>query len=196
MGQDKSFLMINNETIISRLVNMICKLFENVCLITNEPEKYDKFNIGIYEDIYKFKGPLAGIHSGLTHSKTQRNFVISCDIPLISEDIIRFIVDYKSDRPVVISRADGFIQQLCGIYDKSCLPEIEEIFRTAEQDENRDERQAKRKCKVLSLVYSLEGTIIDIEKEFAAYRPNTFLNMNKPDDYDLLLNILAKNNRL
>ena len=190
MGTNKSFLRFGDKTIIENIIDLMHSLFPNVLLITNEPDLYRNFDVEIHEDIYRFQGPLAGIHSGLTHSRTLMNFVISCDIPLITADVINFIINYYSSSPIIISKADSYIQQLCGVYNKECMFEIENIFRENNEVELRDPDQKKRKCRVLSLVERLNGTVIDIEREFVNYRADTFLNLNNPEDYQKVLSII------
>jgi len=190
MGTNKSFLDIFGKSAIERVIELMNSLFHKVILITNEPYLYNHLNIQIYEDVFKYKGPLAGIHSGLLNSNTDKNFIISCDMPLITEDIIRFITDYKTTRHITIANADGYNQQLCGIYCKSCLPIIEDILSQNDLEESRSDEQKKRRCKVMTLVGIFEGTIIDIEKEYTFYKQNTFLNMNKPEEYKMLLELI------
>ena len=50
-------------------------------------------------------------------------------------------------------------------------------------EEQRNNEQHKRKCKVLTLIESLGATIIDIEKEYTNYKGNEFSNMNTAEDY-------------
>ncbi len=184
MGENKSFLKFGNETIIERLVNLAKSIFHEVTIITNEPEIYHFLGLPVFTDIYKNVGPLAGIHSGLIHSKTASNFIISCDIPLINTGTIQFIVDYPSERLIKVPFADGFLQQLCGMYSRACLPIIENLISNSIDEETRDNNQTKRKCKVHQLVNSADSTIISIETEFSEYIPDTFLNMNKPEEYE------------
>jgi len=192
MGENKSFLTIGDKTVIERVIDMMKELFPRVILITNEPELYEKFRIDVFTDVYTYKGPLAGIHSGLIHSETEKNFVISCDMPLVSPGIIDFIINFKSDRPIKIAKADGFVQQLAGYYEKSCLSEIENSFKEIKTEETRHAEQKKRKCRVLSIVHTLSGEIIDIEKEYEDYKPNSFLNMNRPEEYEQIKNIILE----
>ncbi len=72
----------------------------------------------MYEDIYKQRGPIAGIHSGLLNSTTDNNFIISCDIPLMTHEIIQYIIEYKTEYPITVCKVDGYIQQLAGKYSK------------------------------------------------------------------------------
>ena len=118
MGSNKSFLKVGHKTIIERVRDLLQVIFKDVILITNDPDEYKFLNLPMFEDVYKYKGPLAGIHSGLLHSSTEINFIISCDIPLITQEMIKYLVDYKTEKIITIAKADGFIQQLAGKYSK------------------------------------------------------------------------------
>jgi len=183
MGVNKAFLKLGSSYIIEIISKLMKELFEKVMIITNETGLYNFLELELYEDIYKCKGPLGGIHSGLIHSTTDKNFIISCDIPLISLETIKFITDYHSDKSITVPYADGYIQQLCGLYSKSCLPVIEEIF-------NEDDNHINgNKCMVLELVERAGGDIIEIENEMQSYKPNTFFNMNDMRHYQEIMHI-------
>ena len=178
MGVNKSFLKLGNKHVIEIISGLMRELFGKVILITNEPFLYSFLKLDIYEDIYKNIGPLGGIHSGLTHSQTEKNFIISCDIPLISIDTIRFIADFPSGKSIIVPYADGYTQQLCGVYSKSCLGFIEEIVLSLEK------RSDVKKCPVLELIEKTGGEVFNIEKEMpSGYKPNMFLNMNDIRNY-------------
>jgi molybdopterin-guanine dinucleotide biosynthesis protein A len=193
MGTNKSLLTIGGLTVIERVVKLVSNLFQDVILITNQPEDYSFLNLKMYKDLYKDIGPLAGIHSALVHTSTDKNFIISCDIPLMTSDVIKYIVEYPTTKPITITKADNFIQQLCGLYDKSLISAIDKIIQKeiAVTDE-RNPDQKKRGCSVLDLVNNTESAIIDIEKEFKDYQPGTFYNMNRPEEYKYIESILQK----
>jgi len=182
MGVNKSLLKVGCKTIIEVVQDKISKLFKELLVITNEPELYQFLNLEIYKDIFQGKGPLAGIHSGLVHSKTQKSFIISCDMPLITVDMINTIINYKKDSPITITKADGYIQQLCGVYDKCCIPEAEKLLEESLGDENRNTQQEKRGCKVLQLIKEVGAEILDAEA-LPSYDKNLFFNMNTMDDF-------------
>jgi molybdopterin-guanine dinucleotide biosynthesis protein A len=188
MGENKSLMKLGNITVIERAADLMKGLFREVILVTNRPDEYAFLNLQMYKDIYRDTGPLAGIHSGLTHSLTEKNFIISCDMPLMRGDVIKFLANYPTDRQIIIAKADGFIQQLCGVYSKSLLPVIEKIIKTSNDvlSDERNPEQKKRGCKVLNLVKSVDSEIIDIEKEYPEYIPGTFYNMNNPAEYKLI----------
>ncbi|GAB4137497.1 MAG: molybdenum cofactor guanylyltransferase [Ignavibacteriales bacterium] len=176
MGMNKSFLKIGNQTIIERISDMMKSIFSEVIIITNSPDEYKFLNIPIFEDIYKLKGPLAGIHSALVHSATEKIFVLSCDVPLMSKEMIEYIVEYKSDKPIIFCEAAGYHQPLVGVYSKVILSEVENFISTTEVSDKSFHHFLK----------SVEAEIIHTEK-LSFYRDELFFNVNRPEDYEKMI---------
>jgi molybdopterin-guanine dinucleotide biosynthesis protein A len=186
MGTNKSFLKIGDKTIIERLRDLLQSMFKEVILITNDPDEYTFLSLPVYEDIFRYRGPLAGIHSGLKHSKTNPNFIISCDLPFMTKQMINYLIEYKTDKIITVAKADGFIQQLAGKYSKDCLSPSEKILQDGINNENRDIVQRKRRCNVLSLIELVGAEIIPAES-LPFYNEDLYFNMNRTEDYNLLL---------
>jgi molybdopterin-guanine dinucleotide biosynthesis protein A len=193
MGVNKSLLKIGDKTIIEIVHSIMNDLFSDILLISNEPELYKFLNAKTFEDIFSGKGPLAGIHSGLLHSKTRKNFIISCDMPLINKEIIESIIKHKKDSPITVAKADGFVQQLCGLYDKDCLKTAEKILNESLNEENRNSKQEKRGCMVLELTKRMGAEIIEAIS-LPGYKENLFFNMNNLDDYTFVKKKLLNTN--
>ena len=51
--------------------------------------------------------------------------------------------------------------------------------------------QNKRGCSVLELIKNVPAEIIDIEMEYKDYIPGTFYNMNRPEEYSFIKDILS-----
>lgn len=172
MGKNKSLLRIGNQTIIERISDLMKSIFSEVIIITNSPDEYKFLNIPIFEDIYKWKGPLAGIHSALVHSTTEKIFVLSCDVPLMSKEMIEYIIEYKSDKPIIFCEAAGYHQPLVGVYSKVILSEVENFISTTEVSDKSFHHFLK----------SVEAEIIHPEK-LSFYKDELFFNVNRPEDY-------------
>jgi molybdopterin-guanine dinucleotide biosynthesis protein A len=175
MGVNKSFLKLGNQTIIERIVDLMKSIFSEVIIITNTPDEYKFLNLPLYEDIYKWKGPLAGIHSALTHSQTEKIFVLSCDVPLMSKKMIEYIIEYKSDKPIVFCEAAGYHQPLVGVYSKNILSEIEKFINDNEVNDKSFHQ----------LLKSVNAEIIHPE-QLSFYKNEMFTNVNKPEDMQLV----------
>jgi molybdopterin-guanine dinucleotide biosynthesis protein A len=179
MGTNKSLLKLGNKTLIE-IVSERCKnLFSNTLLITNQPEIYSCLNLSMFGDIHLGMGPMAGLHTGLQNSKTEKNFLISCDVPFLDEEAIRFLIESSKDAHCFVPRASGYVQHLCGIYNKSLLPIIENLL-----TENSEQKEPQPKCKMGNLIKISQGIILDMEKEYPNYRKELFDNLNTPEDYE------------
>lgn len=187
MGSNKALLKLGSETIIERMTKLMKSIFSDVFIMTNTPEEYKFLNIPLFEDIYKNKGPLSGIHSGLTHSSTDKNFFISCDLPLITRELIDYIVEFKSDKSIRYCFADGRPHYLAGVYSKDLILEIEKIIASNSHDlEGKTEYFSIR-----NLISKIEAEIINIE-HLSFYNENSFFNLNTTEDFEQLENILSQ----
>jgi molybdopterin-guanine dinucleotide biosynthesis protein A len=98
-------------------------------------------------------------------------------------------VSQKEHITTKVAKADGFIQQLAGKYSKECLCPSEKILKEVENNENRDVVQKKRKCNVLSLIDLVGAEIIPAES-LPFNNEDLYFNLNRTEDYNLLLNKL------
>jgi len=182
MGTDKALLKIGGQTIIERTRNLMLNIFENVLLSTNDFESYRFLGLPIVEDIYKNHGPLSGIHAALVVSATDKNFFLSCDLPLMEEEMIRYIIGYKSLRHISIPAANERMQHLCGIYRKSLVPVIENILSNSIYWKKENGKSAASVKKLISKV----GAEIIETGSLPFYKEDIFFNMNSPDDFEII----------
>lgn len=194
MGRNKALMKIGDKTIIERVRDQMQQIFKNVVLITNTPDEYKFLDLPIYEDIYKHKGPLAGIHSGLLNSSNDTNFIISCDLPLITKEMIEYLVEFKTNKLITVAQADGYIQQLAGKYSRDCLNIAEEILEEQVNIENRNSEQRKRGCNVLRLIDRIGAEII-LAESLPFYNEDLYFNVNKTADYNLLIKKISSAER-
>lgn len=178
MQSNKGLLKIGGQTIIEIIVSKLKSVFSNVIISANSTNEFAFLNLPIVSDVFANKGPLAGIHASLKLSNTERNFIISCDMPLISEQMINFITNYHSDKEILLPKAYGTVQQLCGVYSKSVVNKIEKILILAESDNS-------VKGSVFELLARASTEFVVVEGQ-PYYDKNTFLNMNTPEDYELI----------
>jgi molybdopterin-guanine dinucleotide biosynthesis protein A len=178
MGTDKALLKVGDEKIIEKIVRLIQPLFKNVLIITNTPTDYDFLKIPLYEDIYKHRGPLSGIHSGLVHSTTEKNFIISCDLPFLSEQLIRYVVEYDSNKPVRYCFTANRHNYLAGIYSKEIISDVERILSGGIRTSDKKEKLYS----VKNLFNNIEAEIILVEK-LSFYSDELFFNINTPEDF-------------
>ena len=92
MGQNKAFLEVQGERIIDRIKRIFVDLFDEVMLVTNSPRDYLDLNLRIISDLYRERGSLAGIFTGLFHASFSHAFVAACDMPFLNPALIAHLV--------------------------------------------------------------------------------------------------------
>jgi molybdopterin-guanine dinucleotide biosynthesis protein A len=182
MGTDKALLRIGDRTIIERTRELMSNVFENILLSTNDFESYQFLGLPMILDFYKGHGPLSGIHAALVASKTDRNFILSCDLPMMSEEMIRHIIENKTVQPISIPSANERMQHLCGIYRKSLVPVIANIL---SDSIHLKKENGKSAASVKQLIEKAGVEIIET-KDLSFLNEDVFFNMNSKDDFDFI----------
>lgn len=183
MGTNKALLDIDGKSLIERTLELLDSIFSKVVISSNEPELYESFGKKIVKDIYPGRGPLSGIHSAIHSTKTEMNFFISCDMPFIKKDLINYLIKYKSDKAIILPKAEGRIQQLCGIYSKINLPIVNNLLIESIQNDS------KLKGSIYELIDRVETEIVDVSK-LKFYHKDLFFNINTPEDLNYAKRIL------
>jgi len=98
-GRNKSFLKINGTPLIQKTIFLFKKLFEEIIIVTNCPPDYVWYEKDalIVTDILKNRGPLGGIHTGLTRATKKKVFFAACDMPFLDERLIKRILDISEN---------------------------------------------------------------------------------------------------
>ncbi|APD07963.1 molybdenum cofactor guanylyltransferase [Flavobacteriaceae bacterium UJ101] len=121
MGMNKGLCVLHDERFIQLLINELEILFKDMVLVASI-EEYDVFEIEKIEDIIPDKGPIGGIYTALNKSETEDNIIVSCDIPLISSDVLKLLVEDKSNADVVQLATKSKNMPLIARYKKKLEP--------------------------------------------------------------------------
>jgi len=125
-GQNKAFLEIGGQPILDRLLDTLEPHFEELLLVTRQPQSYAHVPVRVVVDLYEDRSSLTGIHAGLVNAQTGFVFVAPCDSPFLQPSVIRLLLDTVDPRwDVIVPQMDGYYQPLCAIYSKKCLPAVE-----------------------------------------------------------------------
>ena len=130
-GINKTRILIDGKTIISRIIDTISDIFDEVILVTNTPAEFKEYNnFKIICDQFLNKGPLGGIHSALKASEKEALFVFAGDMPLLDKEFIIRQIDYYNINKceVLIPQINKYIEPLHGIYKKTLFRILEEYL--------------------------------------------------------------------
>lgn len=181
MKSNKALLPYSGELFIERIYRQLSDLFPEVILVTNTPELYRFLPCRMIADEFPEAGSLAGIHAGLVHSTTDKVFVIACDMPYLNSEVIRLLLEKSASYDVVMPESDGGLEPLHAVYDKKCLPVIEEALKAG--------RPRITGC------FPSERVAVVAKNEIAAVDPEflSFRNINTPEEYFRFREEMQKN---
>ncbi len=171
MGTDKAFVRLNGKPLISYALNTLKTVSSEILLsVGSAPLQYE--NLRVVKDIYPNCGPVSGIFSALSQSKTKLNLVLSCDMPFVSAELLKFLLDEVAGNPAdVVLPVDenGQWQTLCAVYSKDILPQLEKAL-------------TQNRLKLKGIIAETDYRLIPAEKIREFYVSHTFYNINNPDE--------------
>ncbi|MDO8462628.1 MAG: molybdenum cofactor guanylyltransferase, partial [Deltaproteobacteria bacterium] len=123
-GENKAFATFHGIPLVDRVVNLLSPLFEELLLVTNRPEEFQKLRLPILVDRVPYQGPLGGIATALEVSRNDRIFVVACDMPILRSSTIQKVVGAAGESHAVIPVHDGVREYLMGLYSRKLLPRM------------------------------------------------------------------------
>jgi len=179
MGRDKGLIELNNKPLINYTIEAL-KPYCDQILISSNSKEYKSLGYPVYEDKIKNCGPMGGIYSSLLHSFTLKNMVLSCDMPLISTELIRYVLDKSLEGKLSLPiHGANFIEPLCAVYPLEAIPFLEKFIKEG-------------KLKLIDLVNSIPTEQIRIDASHHFYHSDLFLNINRPGDLERASRLLQK----
>jgi len=134
MGCDKALMTFtNNQTTIEYIHQKLSTIFQDV-YISSKNDKFHNLqlqNKKLILDTQDIHSPMIALQSIFNTIKSDKVFIISVDIPLISKDAIVKLIEISNKNQCDITIAkdtDGNIHSLCGVFNRSILPLIEKLL--------------------------------------------------------------------
>jgi molybdenum cofactor guanylyltransferase len=174
MGTNKALLKINEKTNIERIADTLKPLFDDIILVTNNPESYEFLGLKMVKDHYPGMGPLAGVHAGLTHSNYDVNVIVACDMPFVSGELAQTLVQLCSHYDAVVPVINGIQHPLFAVFKKEIASKVAGSI----EEGNLRMKHLLNRLQVLYVT----------EKELQSYSQydleKVFFNMNHPNEYE------------
>jgi FdhD protein len=175
MGSNKALLEVDGTPIITRCYQTLARLFRDVIIVTNTPEEFTFLPCRKVPDIYPAVGSIAGLHSALAHSTTERTFVTACDMPFVEPATIRYLCDLQQEGyDAIIPVSDGGQEPLHAVYSA----QSEAIFEHAIQTNER---------KIIDILARMKLRLVSRDEiEGASGSVDSYLNINTPEEYEAI----------
>ncbi len=177
-GRDKTLLQVEGQPMAVRIVNRLRGVSDDVMLVGNRLERFDRIPARQVPDTILGMGVLGGIYTSIQEARNPYVFVCACDMPFVNPALVRFLASVAEGYDVVMPHPGGVPEPLHALYGKSALPAIERLIRLGDP------------CP-LSLLSEVRLRLVD-DNELQVVDPRllSFFNVNKPQDWTAMQSIL------
>ena len=179
MGQDKALMEVEGQTLLGRGVAVLETVLEEVVVVAPHRQRYVELRVALVPDVRPGLGPVGGMHAALLHGAGRPVFILACDMPLVTAELVSWIVGSRTfvapaksqiSRPRArVVRDHHGAQPLCGLYSGGCLVPVERAL-----EEGRLSAQA--------LLNDLETEYLDLDPGADWYSPELLCNVNDVQD--------------
>ena len=137
-GSDKSRAMFDGKTLAERAVDSVrnglpsSRITAVARSSTQTAIEAIALDVPFIFDLIEDRGPLGGLHAALANAKSSWIFLLACDYPFVTGDLISGLAGMISDRfgSIVPIQSDGRPQPLCAFYDVSVARPIVDAILT------------------------------------------------------------------
>jgi molybdenum cofactor guanylyltransferase len=186
-GHDKVLERIGNTSLLEQVISHVDPISKDIIIVTAKGRTFahlaNRPKIKVVSDIFPEQGSLGGIYTGLVNSESFYNLVVAADMPLLNEELIRYMTKVANGYDFTLPRFDNWFEPLHAIYTRNCIAPIKSIL---EQD----------KKSILELFNYVKMKYIDV-KEIDKYDPRhlSFINVNTQQDMEQVLQIIGGTGR-
>ena len=177
MGHDKAQIPWGAGTLLTHSIERMKRVCRDVYVVGTV--EANNVAVTVLADKESGIGPLAGIHTALSHSTTDWNLILAVDLPLLSPDVLKWLANLAphSFERAIVPRVKSRLQPMCAVYHRDFLPDVERALE-------------KRESSIRRLLERVNTLIIE-EDQFTAngFSPEMFSNVNTSEDLERALAI-------
>ena len=185
-GENKSLLRFGNEALIERQVRLMKEVCSEIIVVTNTPKLYLRLvdeSVRIITDYIPNKGPLSGMHAGLTLAQNDYAWIVGCDMPFISPVAAALMLQQLDERSdVILPDIQGKIYPLHAIYNRKCVKKIWKLL--TNQDIQIESLQRELICqKALDAGFLIAGVNVNFVTDVNTLDEYHAISQNYEEDH-------------
>lgn len=165
-GEDKGLVLYQGKPLYQHVLSRLRPQVSRVCISANRNlSVYQQTGLSVITDtLPDFPGPLAGMLAALEKIETEWAVFVSCDTPLLPEDLVSRLWQAKRDAPVVWAKSDGRDHPTLALMHVSLIEPLKSFLIKGER-------------KVMILLQQAGGHSVDFND-----CPDAFNNINRYED--------------
>jgi molybdenum cofactor guanylyltransferase len=131
-GKNKALIEINNKPLVKLVIEDLSKVVDQVIVVTSAGQYDSIAGTGIKDkiilDIIPGKAAMGGVYTGLISSNSFYSIVVACDMPLLSPELLKYMISVAPGNDAVVPRIGEYIEPLHAVYSKDCIPHIKDLL--------------------------------------------------------------------
>ncbi len=166
MGADKALLPFRGGTLAGHVAAAVAAAAGSVAVI-GDPQKYSSLGYPVIPDRIPGAGPLGGIETALNCTSSDWNLVLACDMPAVSVDFLRNLLDAaeRSEADALVPAGpSGRPEPLCAVYHRRCGSALRQALDSG----------VRKVTEALAALRVQKWSVID---------PAWFENLNTPEEW-------------
>ncbi len=136
-GRDKGLLMLNGQTMIGLVLSQLAPQCENILINANRNlAQYQQYGYLVIPDQHSdFQGPLAGMYTGLIHSRSDWMITVPCDGPILAADYCERMVvaAVTGNSKITVARLRDKIQPVYALLHRSLDDNLADFLQSGER---------------------------------------------------------------
>jgi len=179
LGRDKARVELEGLSLVERAVATLTRVFPTVIIVSPKREGLPLSGSEVVPDLQSGQGPLGGIATALHWAGGHSVFVLACDMPFVSSDLVEHVIKSVSDEGQETPRKEGSmacvprwlgrLEPLCALYGPDALPYVEQAL-------------AIGAFGVQDLLETVPIEVVDVGPQHPFAHPDLFMNINRPVD--------------
>ena len=127
MGVDKATVVVGGIPLLQRTVELLRKVADDLIVVTRD-QTGRLGDARIISDEVTDRGPLGGLLTGLRTVGHPSALVIPVDMPLLTVDLLRYLIPASAGWEITVPRWAGGIEPLVGVYSSACTDPLERFI--------------------------------------------------------------------
>ncbi|MFN3976163.1 MAG: molybdenum cofactor guanylyltransferase MobA [Aquificaceae bacterium] len=179
-GEDKLLYKIGDKRTIEHTTETLKRVCDRVCVVAKDVAKFHFLKgVEFIKDLLERQYAIAGLYTALKSLYGEKALVISGDMPLIKEEVIKHLW-INSSPPLTLYKIKGKYYHLFAVYYKELLEPLEDYI----------EKGGKR---LMDFVLNFPFKVLE-EEEVWPYDPEliSFINMNTKEEARLIIELYGR----
>lgn len=127
-GVNKARLEVGGRPLLERVLDSVAPLTSQLLVVGHLAGGLPPSRAQVVPDLFPGGGSLGGILTGLIHSKYDLAIVVGCDMPFLSTDLLRLILESSQGSDVTVPRIGPYQEALHAAYRRSCIPVFQDAL--------------------------------------------------------------------